>query len=153
MKNLLLLVAFLLFTAAECSKKKYRFPADATIEMSKTGCYGRCPIYDIKIDGKGNVFFSGKRFVNKEGERKKQLSAEATNNLFKAFIDSNFWNFEDEYTENVSDLPTTYLSLSNGGKSKKVTDYYGAPDALKRLEKLVENVANSDGWVRGGVNQ
>ncbi len=149
----MLLVAILLFTAAKCSKKKYQFPTDATIEMSKTGCYGMCPVYEIKIDGRGNVSFSGKRFIEKEGYIEKQLSAEATNNLFKAFIDGNFWNFEDEYTENVSDLPTTYLSLSHDDKSKRVTDYYGAPDALKRLEKLVENIANLDGWVRKGVDQ
>ena len=34
-----------------------------------------------------------------------------------------------------------------GDKSKTVKDYYGAPENLKNLEKLVEGIAESDdGW-------
>jgi hypothetical protein len=38
----------------------------------------------------------------------------------------------------MSDLPTTFIYYNNGKQALKITDYYGAPDELKALEKLIE---------------
>ena len=42
----------------------------------------------------------------------------------------------NEYTEKITDLPTTYIQI----KEKKIKDYYGAPKKLKDLEKLIEEI-------------
>ncbi|GJM34826.1 MAG: hypothetical protein DHS20C18_38270 [Saprospiraceae bacterium] len=36
--------------------------------------------------------------------------------------------------------------MENLGQTKKVEDYYGAPQELKNLEDLVAKVAESEGW-------
>jgi hypothetical protein len=43
---------------------------------------------------------------------------------------------KDEYSEPISDLPTTFIQIKN----KKIKDYVGAPKTLKNLEKLIDQI-------------
>lgn len=144
MKNLFILCAVLLSLTA-CESNPY---TTSSIEMDAGACFGSCPVYEITINGDGAVKYVGKENTPKMGEYNKQLSPEATKTLFDAFSTSNFFTFEDEYTSTISDLPTTNISFNHSGKSKKIKDYYGAPEELDALEKMVEDVANSTGWTK-----
>jgi len=150
MKNLMLLLACAaLFTACD----PYQYGEDASIGLKKDPCFGFCPVYTFKVDGKGNATFQGDRNVSKEGSWERTLTPEETNALFSAFEKSNFEAFEDEYTDQVTDLPTTWVTFVLGPINKTIKDYYGAPEALRELEKLVEAVAESDeGWVKTSEN-
>jgi len=120
---------------------------NSTIILEKTPCYGTCPVYVITIKGTGEVMYEGKEHVTKKGKYQKKLSDKEVNKLFNAFECSNFSDFRSEYTEEVSDMPTTYLTFEHRGYKKKITDYYGAPEELKKLEKMVEEIAESEeGW-------
>lgn len=152
MKNLLpLLLLTLLFAA--CETDPYVYEASTFVELKKDPCFGACPVYAFKIDGKGNATFNGLRFVGKEGDWHQKFSPEVTNELFKTFEAADFWQFEDEYTATVTDLPTTWLTLQLGEKSKTIKDYFGAPPELKELEAKVEAIAETDdGWVKTNEN-
>lgn len=141
-----LVVLLAIFCNWQCTTDPYAYDVSTIIEMSKTPCFGTCPEYEIKINGKGLASYEGKKFVKLEGSYTKTLSDQATNDLMKAFVDADFWSFEDEYTSDISDLPTTYIAFSHGGQSKKIKDYYNAPEALKALEKLVEDIVEEEGW-------
>ena len=53
----------------------------------------------------------------------------------------------------VTDLPTTWVTFSDGTTKKSIKDYFGAPEALKNLEKMVEAIAEQDdGWVKDSGN-
>ena len=150
MKNLLLLFAFAsLLTACD----PYQYDATSSIELKKDPCFGFCPVYTFKVDGKGNATFSGDRNVSKEGDWTRTLTPEETNALFDAFEKSNFEAFQDEYTDQVTDLPTTWVTFKHGPISKTIKDYYGAPEELRALEKLVEAIAETDdGWIKTSEN-
>ena len=139
-KTFYLLVVAVLFAACD----PYHFDEAAFIELKKDPCFGVCPVYSFKVDGKGKATFSGTRNVTKQGEWTRQLGPGATNALFTAFEQSNFAQFQDEYTAQVTDLPTTWVTFSNGTLSKTIKDYYGSPEALKNLEKMVEPIAEED---------
>lgn len=63
------------------------------------------------------------------------------------FEKADFFNFKDEYTSRITDLPTTYIGFIDKGKTKIVRDYHGAPQLLSDLEAKLEIIANSDeGW-------
>jgi hypothetical protein len=116
-------------------------------EMSKSMCYGHCPVYEISIYQDGTCKYLGKANVEKIGNYKRKLSKEETDGLIHAFEENKFMEMKDEYTAHVSDLPTTRISFSRGGKIKKITDLIGAPKELKVLEKMLENIAFEDmGW-------
>ena len=144
-----LLVFAVLFAACD----PYHYEGTTFIELKKDPCFGACPVYSFKLDGKGNASFAGTRNVPKQGNWTRKLPPEATNSLFKSFEQSNFAQFQDEYTAQVTDLPTTWVTFNNGVINKTVKDYYGSPEALKALEKLVETIAEEDtGWVQTNEN-
>ena len=144
-----LLFAFVLLFAFCDPPDPYHYDVSCFIELKKDPCFGFCPVYSIKIDGKGNANYNGDKNVSKVGAWNQVLSPEVTNELFSAFETADFWQFEDEYTAQVTDLPTTWVTFSNGEKSKTIKDYWGAPDTLKALEAMVEEIAESDdGWTQ-----
>ena len=138
----------LFFSCKDRKLNGYRYGnEDVMIEIRTTPCFGRCPVYEMSIDGMGMVTFTGERDVKKVGAYQKQLTAEETNKLFAAFEDSDYWAFEDEYSANVTDLPSTYLTYKHGEKAKKIRLYYNVPDSLANLSKMVKEIATSDeGW-------
>jgi hypothetical protein len=143
-KTFYLLMVAVLLTACD----PYKFDENVFIELKKDPCFGVCPVYNFKIDGKGSASFTGTRNVSKQGNWSRQLGPDATNALFTAFEKSNFDQFQDEYTAQVTDLPTTWVTYNNGIINKTIKDYYGSPEALKNLEKLVETIAEEDtDWV------
>jgi hypothetical protein len=121
--------------------------ASSFIEMKKTACRGKCPVYTLKVTGNGIVELVGKQNLDKIGNYNKTLSKDETSKLFQSFADADFWKFKDEYVSKITDLPTTFLTFSHGGKIKAIKDYHGAPVELKSLEKKLEDIVSSnDGW-------
>jgi hypothetical protein len=143
--SLFLASAFLLFTAQKCSEK-YRYTQDTMVEISKTACFGRCPVYTFTLYGDGTASFHGKRFVEPEGKHTRTYAADTVNAVFNELIKADLYQYEEEYTEEVTDLPTTYLSFQHEGKEKKIKMYFGFPDELKEIAARLEEVALSEGW-------
>ena len=153
MKKLIYLLFIFIFTTSSCHlTKKHAANKDQgsnetlSIEVKRTACFGRCPVYTIKIQGTGKVWYEGKANVEKMGRYEKQITQDEVNVLIKAFEDAKIWELQDEYTAKVTDFPTTYVSFSLNGKIKKIKDYYGAPQILKYLEKRIDDIANSGEW-------
>jgi hypothetical protein len=120
---------------------------DVVITLERTVCYGTCPSYFLRINGDGSVFYEGRDFVKVKGEVESTISQEDLRKLIVAFYEIDYFSLEDEYTANITDMPTTITSITIGGKSKRVVNYYGAPEKLIRLEKLIDSLTNSIRWV------
>ncbi len=116
------------------------------ISMKKTMCYGRCPVYEVEIYNDRTAKYIGEKYVDNIGEFTATVPEERYNVLLEQFKSANFFAFEKEYRAAVSDLPTTYLFFSYEGKSRKIMDYYGAPESLKTLEKSVADLVNDLEW-------
>ena len=106
------------------------------ITLEKTACFGTCPIFSINIFNNGDVLYYGKKFVKKLGNLNLKLNQKEINQILNKAKEINFNNLKSEYTENISDLPTTFISINK----KTIKDYYGAPKELKDLEKLIESI-------------
>ena len=116
------------------------------ITLQKTSCYGKCPVYTMEIYETGVIKLNGVKNLDKIGTYCKTITNKDVEGLRKAFTDAKFFDFKDEYTSKKTDLPTTYISFENTGKFKKIRDYSDAPEELRKLEKLIENIVNSEGW-------
>ncbi len=148
----MILFSCLALVLASCDP--YQFEESAFIELKKDPCFGVCPVYSFRVDGKGNATFEGTRNVSKSGKWARKLSPASTNDLFSAFEASDFAQFQDEYTAQVTDLPTTWVTYGAGNSTKTIKDYFGAPEALKNLEKMAETIAEEDtDWVKGDGTQ
>ena len=115
-------------------------------EMEKTPCFGRCPVYILKIYANGNAVLTGKQNLDKIGDYKKNIGGEKVKELVSAFEAAGFFKMEDQYLSKATDLPTTWVTFRNNGKSKKIRDYHNAPQELKELEQMLHELTEQDGW-------
>jgi len=145
----LLIFVFLVtsLVTAQSKKKSKKKLKEGFVEMKKTVCYGRCPVYTIRISTTGQAIYEGEKNVKKEGKYTKQLPASEVNALFEKFNQSNIYSLNDQYDDKrISDLPSTIITYSYNGKTKSILDRYNGPEELKTLEGLIEQIAESDGW-------
>jgi hypothetical protein len=145
----------LIFLIAACiacktGKRSKQSFESSVIVLEKTACYGKCPVYMITIYGTGKAEYEGKKNVKKLGRYEKQLSRDETMKLFRAFDASNFSDFQSEYDTGATDVPSTLISFLHRGYKKNIKDRMGAPEELKNLERMVEAIAESEGWTKVG---
>ncbi|MBI2966807.1 MAG: hypothetical protein HYY40_03205 [Bacteroidetes bacterium] len=94
------------------------------IEMTKTACHGKCPVYKITIQGNGKAIYDGQNNVDKIGKYEKLLSKEEIDNLIKKFEEVKFFEFKNEYFAKATDLPTTYLEFTHKEQNKKKSPHF-----------------------------
>ena len=123
------------------------------ISLKRTGCYGTCPSYRVTISGDGLVSYEGDRDVLVNGAHADHISSDAVRELLSSFRKADFLSALDEYRALVTDSPTQTLSLTVNGRTKTVVDYVGSevglPDAVKDLERQVDERARIERWVKG----
>ncbi len=126
-------------------------PADFSIRLSRSGCYGSCPAYSVTISGDGTVSYQGGRSVSIAGEHTARVSPETARQLLDYFRKANFFDVQNEYRAHVTDNPVYRLELIVGTTRKTVTDYVGQwvgmPAAITHLEDAVDQAADSARWV------
>jgi hypothetical protein len=127
-----------------------------TITLERTACFGTCPVYVVEITGDGQVRFTGKDFVRVTGPSSASIPRELVASLVAEFDRIDYWHLRDNYeyivqadgsVTAVTDLPTTITSIRIGARYKRVTDYIGAPPALKSLERRIDEIAGTQQWV------
>ena len=111
----------------------------------RTPCFGRCPIFKLKIYNSGYATYDGTNFVDYIGLYKASISKGTLDSLESALKEANFFWLEDAYdNENVTDLPSRIVEVNLNGKHKKVIGRYQFPEELKqlyiKLDKLFEHI-------------
>ena len=144
MKKILFIV--LLFSLSSCFTHKdlcdnsFQFSSEkdkeVIISLQRTACFGTCPIYKIEIYTDGSGIYTGTRFVENIGVIEFSLSETQINLILTQSESIGFMNMKEEYSEPISDLPTTFIQI----KDKIIRDYIGAPKTLKNLENLIDQL-------------
>ena len=120
---------------------------DAVITLERTACYGTCPVYKVTIYEDGKVLYNGEQFVENKGEHDFRISPAKVKDLINEFYEIDYFSLHNEYTANITDLPTTITSIKIAGQAKRVSNYYGAPEKLRELEDMIDEVTNSQRWI------
>ena len=149
---LALAVAF----AAAAAPQEAEVPRHAVITLQRTSCFGPCPVYTVSIDASGNVAYEGERFVRVVGRRTAHIDPANVARLLARAEQIRFSGLRSSYraienpdgtTTMVTDLPTTIVTIAGKGRTKRVEDYVGAPDALTEFEREIDNAAGTKRWV------
>ena len=154
MKNLSILLLSLSLLSCGLFKKKAstdELTAESVIKMKTGPCFGTCPVYTFTLNGLGEATYEGQRFVKKEGTWKKEFTTEETKALFVEFQKLDFFGYDDEYTANVTDLPTTWLTYTHDGRTKTIRCYYDVPKELQELIAKVDEASNTERWTLVGA--
>ena len=144
LQHILIILGFMLIGCKSNKQAKGEMYPIITIE--KTACYGTCPAYLFKAYPDGSVTYFGKDYVKLVGDYKASITNEELANIKTLFDKADYFNFANVYSANITDHPTTYLYYDNGQQNKKIMDYYGAPESLKKLEEDLEALINAINW-------
>jgi hypothetical protein len=149
MMRLFLLDIVLIFCiCAGCNLPHKSRSRELIIFLEKTPCMGYCPVYTISLYEDGTVIYAGKKNVNLLGSFKASIPHNRLKHLQDAFLKAGFLEMKDSYRSLLKDLPTTYISFTSQGQTKKIMDYDGAPEKLKDLEKQVTALVDELKWKR-----
>ena len=128
--------------------------AHTTITLDRTGCYGSCPSYSIRMGGDGTVTYVGRQFVKVVGTASSQVPVPDVQELVNEMEQANYFNLTVPDTCALgieTDAPTATTSLTLAGATHTVVHYYGnpcAPAVLTTIEDRIDAVANSAQWVK-----
>ena len=130
------MILFSILLSCGLTKKVNTSEIELIISLQRTACFGTCPIYKIEIFSDGSGIYTGTRFVENIGITEFTLSETQINIILTQAESINFTNMQKEYSEPISDLPTTFIQI----KDKEIRDYTGAPKTLKNLENLIDQM-------------
>lgn len=116
------------------------------ISLERTPCFGRCPIYSIKIYGNGLLVYDAQKFNDTTGVFCSVISKTELETLKTHFNNSGFFQMADKYPEDAkspTDLPSCIVYYNNGSVQKTVTDKrFKTPETLTGLEREIDALVN-----------
>lgn len=118
------------------------------LEYSKTGCRGKCPIFDFTVYEGGHVVFNGKMFTKYEGQATDKLTKEEYASLQANCQKADLWQKQAEYGMNIMDIPTTTVHFYEKDRDKKIQWRMRAPQELPDLSNEIVQLLVDRGWIQ-----
>jgi len=148
----------ILIPAEEQPKNRARAPvvrpnSEVMFTLKRSGSYWGGPTYTVAV-GTDGIVFEGLSFVVAPGKHTATVDAGEVRRLAQSFVDADFYSMKDEYVaNNISDLPSSTLSISIDGYTKQIKEYggfaAGMPRVFKELQHIVDAFAGTQRWVDG----
>ena len=121
--------------------------AKGSVVLTRLGCFGFCPIYEVHLSDSGDVSFNGIRFTCTKGIYNKTVDPREVRRLVAALIAVDFANIPPDWTkEDITDHSTAIVTLSINGSTHTVSHYHGnfdAPAVLAKVEASIDEVART----------
>jgi hypothetical protein len=140
------------FPSIDAPAPAVRADSNVEITLSRSMCYGRCPVYKVSVSTKG-IVFDGEVFVAAKGRHTDTIDPGAVRALARKFVEADFYSMRDKYVAGVTDNPTYTLSVDIDGHKKQVVDYVGQwvgmPAVIVELEDDVDALAHTERWIKG----
>lgn len=123
-------------------------PADSLIiAFEKTPCFGRCPVYKIKVYRSGFAVYEGLNFSEKLGLYATRFSQEKIERIFDSAEKIDFFDLDTAYDDPyVTDLPSTITMLNQEGKKHQVKARFGVPEKLEVFQENLSVTLNEMPW-------
>jgi hypothetical protein len=133
---------------------------DLKIVLSRKGCYGECPIYNITILGSGKVCYEGINYIHLKGEVMSAIQRDEVIQLFKYALDIDFFTMPDKFVTNnelsinirdqifvkekiVLDAQVLEISIGIENNFKTVScSVITAPSRLIAFAKFIDYICN-----------
>ena len=123
--------------------------ADAVTEigLSRSMCYGSCPVYSVSLRRSGEARFEGEHFVDLLGTHIAQIEPGDFEVLALAVAHLGFDALAPDYTVAITCQPTTTTWLVRGDVRQEVSDDGNdAAVALDVIEGLIDAAASELRW-------
>jgi hypothetical protein len=128
-----------------------------SVTLERTACYGRCPVYTVRLSGDGTVAFHGERFTATSGDAAGKVPREWVAALVREMNAAGYWSLGESYAagsaacpNSPTDLPSEIITLTAGGRSKRVEHYRacsGAPASIAAMASRIDQIAGTEKWI------
>ena len=127
-------------------------PPAPWISLTRTECFGTCPVFTLRVFADGRVAYKGERFVIRRGLVRSRISAGKLEALRQAVAKAGYATLDEKCCNCPSrtDAPSTYLEIADGAASKAIHHYHGclsAPVAVSDLEDEIISTAGATRWI------
>ncbi len=128
------------------SQTQQKDKTELYLSMKRSGCYGRCPIYNLTVQPNGNIIFEDKDYTETIGKAESKLSEDKRNQLITEIEKANFFSLENAYNSDSKNCPnfatdssdvTIYVKLD--GKEKTINHYLGCFEDEKPKDNTLIN--------------
>ncbi len=116
------------------------------IAFEKTPCFGRCPVYKIKVYQSGFATYEGLNFAERMGLYSTWFSDAEIAKIFEMAEATDYIDFDEDYDDRrVTDLPSTISTLVFDGEKHRVKARMAVPEKVKMFqENLAVTLAEKD---------
>ncbi|HBI40101.1 MAG TPA: hypothetical protein DDY16_04050 [Tenacibaculum sp.] len=109
------------------------------ISLSKTACFGDCPVYEVSIEKDGKLIFNGRKYVKEKGIHIFSLEANQLKNLKNLLDKNNFKNFKKIYDNpKIQDLSSTIITYGND--QIKIRLWKNLPEKLIEIHEYIVDI-------------
>jgi hypothetical protein len=138
--------------AMSSDQNRTQSPPALLARIERTICYGWCPAYSVEILVDGTARYEGRAYVVTEGMALARLTPEQVEEVRAAFKRAGFRAISEDCCNcrDVTDGPTVFLTLEDGGPRKTIEHYDGcgrAPPELGYLEGEIDRIVNVEQWI------
>lgn len=120
------------------------------LEMSKTPCFGSCPVFVVKIYANGEAHWQGIKNVARLGEYNATVPVSWMEEVLKIAENQGFYKMAHRYPSNgttVPDLPQTMITLNTHERGRySVVNIADAPLKLLQIERDFEQKLDMLEW-------
>lgn len=120
------------------------------INFKADACFGTCPVFEMNIADDGTAHYDAQEFNEREGQFNAVIRHEELDRLMVLIEKSDFFHLKNEYSAEVTDMPTYTLTIKlKNGQSKTIKDYGPiGPDALQLVYKEMFSIRQNQSWHR-----
>ncbi len=148
--------------SAQSLLKGGKVPRGTEITLERGACFGRCPIYSLKITSDGRVRFLGQSYTGTQGKATGRISDKNLRSIISEFEKARFFEMKSRYQSgkdcgvSSTDSPSVTVSIKIRALRKSVYFYLGCQNAPNNisarmigLSKKIDEAANAEQWVNG----
>lgn len=118
------------------------------ISLEQTACYGTCPVYKITVLKNGYATYHGSRHVAQIGDYYATISEEQIARIYAMATEKEYFSLNKAYTANMTDLPTTRITINNGVHNHSVSAYGNYPENLQQFIIFLGNDFQQVVWTK-----
>lgn len=147
MRSFAIFFSIIFFLATACkTQKPAKSNAPILISYSKTPCFGSCGVFDLTIYQDGNAEINKKRFIEPVGQFKINIGKKEINQIKDIIAEIDACKMDSIYGANISDLPSTIITLKCEKSYKTVIAIMGYPKKLDILNRKMMDIVKLKEW-------
>lgn len=108
--------------------------------LERTPCFGKCPAYRINVYRSGYATYVGISHTELQGDHVGSVPPETMALLLSKAEAVGFFNMQDKYDGQVTDLPSTIIRVVSKDRDKKVRARHQVPAEFKEFAAYADGL-------------